>query len=77
MSTLEGKAMHPQCRHIGACWDLLEWFQLFGTSQKSILNLKKNKKNIATSQNSISNFFVKKIKILCFHTVVLVKTIVV
>ena len=47
MSTLEGTTMHPRCRHIGACWDLLEWFQLFGTSQNSISNLKK------TSQNSI------------------------
>ena len=51
MSTLEGTTMHPQCRHIGACWDLLEWFQLFGTSQNSISNLKKR------SQNSILNFF--------------------
>ena len=34
MSTLKGTRMHPQCRHIGACWDLLEcWFQLFSTSQ--------------------------------------------
>ena len=33
MSTLEGTTMHPRCRHIGACWDLLEWFQLFSTSQ--------------------------------------------
>ena len=41
MSTLEGTTMHPRCRHIGACWDLLEWFQLFGTSQNSNSNLKK------------------------------------
>ena len=41
MSTLKGTTMHPRCRHIGACWDLLEWFQLFGTSQNSISNLKK------------------------------------
>ena len=27
--------MHPRCRHIGACWDLLEWFQLFSTSQNT------------------------------------------
>ena len=33
MSTLKGTTMHPQFRHIGACWDLLEWFQLFSTSQ--------------------------------------------
>ena len=33
MSTLKGTTMHPRCRHIGACWDLLEWFQLFSTSQ--------------------------------------------
>ena len=43
MSTLEGTTMHPRCRHIGACWDLLEWFQLFGTSQNSNSNLKKKK----------------------------------
>ena len=35
MSTLKGTTMHPRCRHIGACWDLLEWFHLFGTSQNS------------------------------------------
>ena len=34
MSTLKGTTMHPRC-HIGACWDLLEWFQLFGTSQNT------------------------------------------
>ena len=28
MSTLEGTTMPPRCRHIGACWDLLEcWFE--------------------------------------------------
>ena len=37
MSTLEGTTMHPRCRHIGACWDLLEWFQLFSTSQNTSL----------------------------------------
>ena len=36
MSTLEGTMMHPRYRHMGACWDLLEWFQLFSTSQNSI-----------------------------------------
>ena len=37
MSTLKGTTMHPRCRHIGACWDLLEcWFQLFSTSQNTI-----------------------------------------
>ena len=35
MSTLKGTTMHPRCRHIGACWDLLEWFQLFSTSQNT------------------------------------------
>ena len=35
MSTLKGTTMHPRCRHIGACWDQLEWFQLFSTSQKT------------------------------------------
>ena len=37
MSTLKRTTMHPRCRHIGACWDLLEcWFQLFSTSQNTI-----------------------------------------
>ena len=35
MSTLKGTTMHPRCRHISACWDLLEWFQLFNTSQNT------------------------------------------
>ena len=35
MSTLKGTTMHPRCRHIGACWDQLEWFQLFSTSQNT------------------------------------------
>ena len=35
MSTLKGTTMHPRCRHIGACWDLLDWFQLFNTSQNT------------------------------------------
>ena len=36
MSTLKGTTMHPRCRHIGACWDLLEcWSQLFSTSQNT------------------------------------------
>ena len=35
MSTLKGTTMHPRCRHRGACWDLLEWFQLFSTSQNT------------------------------------------
>ena len=35
MSTLKGTTMHPRCRLIGACWDLLEWFQLFSTSQNT------------------------------------------
>ena len=35
MSTLKGTTMQPRCRHIGACWDLLEWFQLFSTSQNT------------------------------------------
>ena len=47
MSTLKGTTMHPRCRPIGACWDLLEWFQLFSTSQN-------------TSQKSISELFWKK-----------------
>ena len=43
MSTLKGTTMHPRCRHIGACWDLLEWFQLFNTSQIQFRTfLKKN-----------------------------------
>ena len=36
MSTLKGTTMHPRCRHIGACWDLLECrFKLFSTSQNT------------------------------------------
>ena len=36
MPTLKGTTMHPRCRHIGACCDLLEcWFQLFNTSQNT------------------------------------------
>ena len=35
MSTLKGTTLHPRCRHIGACCDLLEWFQLFSTSQNT------------------------------------------
>ena len=35
MSTLKRTMRHPRCRHIGACWDLLEWFQLFSTSQNT------------------------------------------
>ena len=35
MSTLKGTTMHPRCRHVGACWDPLEWFQLFSTSQNT------------------------------------------
>ena len=46
MSTLEGTTMHPRRRHIGACWDLLELFQLFGTSKNSISNLKKKQVKI-------------------------------
>ena len=61
MSTLEGTTMHPRCHHIGACWDLLEWFHLFGTSQNisqnSISNLKRKKVIQNTSRNSISIFF--------------------
>ena len=37
MSTLKETTMHPRCRHIGACWDLLEcWLKLFSTSQNTI-----------------------------------------
>ena len=36
MSTLKETTMHPRCRHIGACCDLLECsFQLFSTSQNT------------------------------------------
>ena len=49
MSTLKGTTMHPRCRHIGACRDLLEsWFKLFSTSQNTsqiqFRTLKKRKK---------------------------------
>ena len=46
MSTIEGTTMHPRCRHIGACWDLHEWFHLFGTSQNiSQVSISKFKNN--------------------------------
>ena len=61
MSTLKGTTMHPRCRHIGACWDLLEWFQLFSTSQN-------------TSRIQFRTFLKKKIKFFGSHVVVLVKT---
>ena len=36
MSTLKGSTMHPWCRNIGACWDLLEcWFKILSTSQNT------------------------------------------
>ena len=57
MSTLEGTTMHPRCRHIGACWDLLEWFHLFGTSQNISQNSISNLKRKNTSRHSISIFF--------------------
>ena len=53
MSTLKGTTMHPRCRHIGACWDLLEWFQLFSTSQN-------------TSRIQFLTFLKKKIKFFWF-----------
>ena len=60
MSTLKGTTMHPRCWHIGACWDLLEWFQLFSTSQNtSRIQFRTLKKKI--------NFFGS-------HVVLLVKT---
>ena len=55
MLTLKGTTMHPRCRHIGACWDLLEcWFKIFSTSQNSY------------KSNSISNFFEEKNQISWF-----------
>ena len=45
--------MHPRCRHIGACWDLLEWFQAF-----------QHKSN--TSRIQFSNLFEKKNQIFWF-----------
>ena len=70
MSTLEGTTMHPRCLHIGACWDLLEWFHLFGTiqniSQNSISNLKRKQVKQNTNRNSILNFFEKKNQIIMF-----------
>ena len=54
--------MHPRCRHMGACWDLLEcWFKLFSTSQNS-------------SQIQLRTFLEKKNKFFGSHVVVLVKT---
>ena len=49
MSTLKGTTMHPRCRHIGACWDLLEcWFQLFSTSHEYIVIKIINYNNVPT-----------------------------
>ena len=54
MSTLKGTTMHPRCRHIGACWYLLEsWFKLFSTSQN-------------TSQIQFRTFLKKKNQIFWF-----------
>ena len=53
MSTLKGTTMHPWCRQIGACWDLLEWFQLVSTSQN-------------TSQIQFQTFLKKKINFFGF-----------
>ena len=55
MSTLKGTTMHPRCRHRGACWDLLEWFQLFSTSQN-------------TSQIKFRTFLKKKFGFPCCST---------
>ena len=67
MSTLEGTTMHPRCRHICACWDLLELFHLFGTSQNishnSISNIKRKQVKQNTGRNSIF-FFLNLILIL-------------
>ena len=52
--------MHLRCRHIGACWDLLEWFQLISTSQN-------------TSRIQFRTFVVVS-NMLSNHVVVLVKT---
>ena len=61
MSTLKGTTMHPRCRHVGACCDLLEWFQLFSTSQN-------------TSRIQFRTFLKKKSYFFGSHAVVLVKT---
>ena len=66
MSTLEGTTMHPWCSHIGACWDLLKWFQALWHKSKFNLELLKRKSKFKFE------FF--KIKFLCFHVVVLFKT---
>ena len=47
MSTLKRTTMHPRCRHIGACWNLLEcWLQLFSTSQIQFRTFLKKKNQI-------------------------------
>ena len=54
MSPRKGTTMHPRCRHVGTCWDLLEcWFQLFSTSQN-------------TSQIQFQTFLRKKNQIFWF-----------
>ena len=64
MWTFEGTTMHPRCRHIGACWDLHEWLQLFGTNQYSISNFKKKYFFKWIFLNS--NFFEEKNQIFLF-----------
>ena len=43
----------PMSSYIGACWDLLEWFHLFGTSQ----NISKKKLKKKTSQTKYKSKF--------------------
>ena len=60
MSTLKGTTIHPRCRHIGACWDLLEWFQLFSSAAQVKIQVELNFKL----------FWKKKIKFFGSHVVV-------
>ena len=119
MWTLKETTMHPRCRHIGACWDLLEcclsssaqvkiqvkfnfelfwkknqilWFPCCNTREDLSIDVSITYVgpiltklrwflfspfgNSGYGQNSISSIpnFLKKIKFLGFHGVVLVKT---
>ena len=60
-STCEYLSIDVSITNVGLILMKLRWFQLFSRSQN-------------TRQNSITNFFEKKLKCLCFHGVVLVKT---
>ena len=68
MSTLEGTTMHPRCRHIGACWNLLISSLWHKSKYKSKFNFELKKKTSQTKYKSKFNFefFLKKNQIFMF-----------